>query len=203
MITTIFFDFDGVVTLDAKGSVSFANYIVKETGLDNSFFLEKYREFGPALLTGKKNHIDIWPDLCQNLGIEMDQSLIEKAFKATPINNEVVALMNSLKPNYQIGLITDNKNDRMASLIKQHNWFDLFDTLAISANVGSRKNHEAIYHYALEKAQVAPNDAVFIDNTLKNLDIPKKIGFQTIYFDDKQKDVKALIQELKELDISL
>ncbi|MBP1040568.1 HAD family phosphatase [Vagococcus sp. BWB3-3] len=200
MITTIFFDFDGVITIDPKGSLSFANYIVQKTGLDHAFFLEKYREFGEDLLTGKKNHQDIWPELSANLGMKIDEAFIEEAFEATPINQEVVTLIKELKEQgYQIGLITDNKNDRMNSLIEFHQWADLFDVLAISAQVGSRKNTEEIYHYALAAGKVAPADALFIDNTLKNLEIPKKIGFQTIYFDDSQKDVAALTKELSQL----
>ncbi|WP_314059424.1 HAD hydrolase-like protein [uncultured Vagococcus sp.] len=202
MITTIFFDFDGVVTIDPKGSVSFANYIVQKTGIDKTFFLEKYREFGQVLLTGKKSHLDIWPDLCHNLGLTINPDLIEAAFKATPINQEIVMLMKALKKNnYQIGLITDNKNDRMSTLITLHQWEDLFDVLAISASVGSRKNDDAIYLYALDKANTAPTDAVFIDNTVKNLEIPKKIGYHTLYFDNQKRDVNALITELNQLKV--
>lgn len=203
MITTIFFDFDGVITIDNKGSISFANYITEKTGLDPDFFLEKYREFGPDLLTGKKSHLDIWPELCQNLGTAIDEALIEAAFKATPINQEIIRLIKALKPNYQIGLITDNKHDRMATLIDVHQWHELFDILAISANVGSRKNTPAIYYYALEKAQATPQEAIFIDNTLKNLEIPKDIGYNTLFFDDKTKDVSDLIRKLQTLGVFL
>lgn len=202
MIKTIYFDFDGVVTIDAKGSGSFANYIVAETGLNREFFLEKYRAFGPELLTGKKSHVDIWPELSANLGLTLHQKLIEEAFIATPINHEIIELILALKENnYQIGLITDNKTDRMKTLIASNQWEDLFDVLAISANFGSRKNTPAIYKYALAEGETVAEEAVFIDNTLKNLAIPAELGFKTIFFDNDLRDVMELRRNLADLGV--
>lgn len=198
MIKTIFFDFDGVITIDAKGSLSFANYIVSQTGIDKTLFLEKYREFGPALLTGQVNHLDIWADLNRALNTSLPTALIEAAFIATPINQEIISLIEELKASgYKIGLITDNKADRMKTLFDYHQWHDLFDVLGISAHVGSRKNQPEIYHYVLEVAETRPEEAIFIDNTLKNLVIPREIGFQTIFFDNKDQDVPLLRAELQ------
>lgn len=200
MIKTIFFDFDGVITIDAKGSLSFANYIVSQTGIDKTLFLEKYRGFGQRLLTGEVNHLDIWSDLNKALNADLPVSLIEEAFIATPINEEMIALIKELKTSgYKIGLITDNKADRMKTLFDHHQWQELFDVLGISAHVGSRKNQPEIYHYVLNEAGIQPDEAVFIDNTLKNLEIPKEIGFQTIFFDNQGQDVPLLKNELEKL----
>lgn len=204
MYKTIYFDFDGVLTIDAKGSLSLANFIVAKTGLDKDLFLEKYREFGQDLLTGKKNHVDIWPALSAELDYKLEEKLIEDSFTATPINYEVVDLVKELKnKGYQIGLITDNKADRMKTLLAYHQWQELFDVLAISAHVGSRKSQPEIYHYALEAGKTAATEAVFIDNTLKNLDIPRSLGYETIFFDNDKRDVAALRRNLIDLGIKL
>lgn len=204
MIKTIYFDFDGVITIDSKGSGSFANYIVAETGLNRDFFLKNYRDFGSDLLTGKKSHLDIWPELCEKIGLPISERLINEAFIATPINHEVIELIDELKAKgYQIGLITDNKTDRMNTLIEFNEWQELFEVLAISANVGSRKDTPDIYRYALEANDTKANEAVFIDNTLKNLDIPAELGFKTIFFDNDLRDTTLLRANLINAGVNL
>ena len=42
MIKSILFDFDGVLTTDATGSLSICNYICNKTGLDIEIFEKEY-----------------------------------------------------------------------------------------------------------------------------------------------------------------
>ncbi len=53
MISTVFFDFDGVLTLDATGSKTTIDYICKKTGIEPTIFAWEYRKYGRDLLIGK------------------------------------------------------------------------------------------------------------------------------------------------------
>ena len=49
-----------------------------------------------------------------------------------------------------------------------------------SARVKMRKPEARIYHYILEKLQVAPQEIVFLDDLGENLKAAKQLGIRTI-----------------------
>jgi hypothetical protein len=87
MIKTIFFDFDGVITLDSKGSFTTCQNIQKHIP-DVSFehILECYRVHHPKLLLGQTTHAAIWQDFCACLGKDLDIKVLNEAFRNTPVN---------------------------------------------------------------------------------------------------------------------
>jgi putative hydrolase of the HAD superfamily len=48
---------------------------------------------------------------------------------------------------------------------------------------------------------VNSNECIFIDNNEKNLIIPKSMGINTIYYDDKKRDIEKIKKELKKYGI--
>ena len=55
----------------------------------------------------------------------------------------------------------------------------------ISSEVHSRKPSRAIYAEALNRAEMAPERIVLVDDREKNLDVAHEIGFATVLFDPK------------------
>jgi putative hydrolase of the HAD superfamily len=51
-----------------------------------------------------------------------------------------------------------------------------------SCYVGSRKPEEAIYRLALRVTQRSPNECIFIDDRLLNLENPRRLGMNPIHF---------------------
>ena len=64
--------------------------------------------------------------------------------------------------------------------------------------VGSTKTDRAIFDHALALARAAPSECIFIDNTARNLSVPREMGIDGIYFDDEANDIPGLIRELRE-----
>ncbi|MBV8658072.1 MAG: HAD hydrolase-like protein [Burkholderiales bacterium] len=196
----VFFDFDGVLTTDKTGSLTTLRYLSAQTGVEIERFRTAFKQYNPDLNLGRVTHDDIWGDLCADLGVEMDQSLLLGAFESTPMNTEMLALARQLKETYAVGIITDNKKDRI-DYLKQHLGLEaLFDPIVVSAEVGSDKTGTAIFERAHGHLGVAASDCIFIDNSMDNLLAPSGLGMRTIYFDDEVNDVLALrrllVQEL-------
>ena len=95
-------------------------------------------------------------------------------------------------------MITDNKVDRIETILKEKSLEELFDVVVISAQVHCRKTDEKIFAEALKRSGLEPGECVFIDNTAQNLEIPGKMGFRTVYFDDEKRDLTELCDILKE-----
>lgn len=204
MIKAILFDFDGVLTIDATGSQSICNYICKKTGLGAEEFKKEYYKYNNDLLYGKINHENIWEALCKGVNTKIDISILYESFINTPIDSQMIAIVDRLKKqNYKIGMVTDNKKDRIDDIVKYYDWNKVFDAITISAEVGSGKDYSEIFVKIIECFNLTANECVFIDNQEKNLIIPKSMGMNVIYFDHEKRNYEKLIQEFKNLSIIL
>lgn len=200
MIKAILFDFDGVLTIDGTGSQSICNYICKETGLSEEEFKREYYKYNEDLLYGETNHESIWNALCEGLKREINIKVLYESFIKTPIDSEMLAIVDKLKNhNYKIGMVTDNKKDRIDKIVKYYDWNKTFDVITVSAEVGSGKDYSEIFQKTIEDLNLANHECIFIDNQEKNLIVPKSMGMKVIYFDHKERNYERLIGELNDL----
>ena len=198
MFKAIFFDFDGVLTLDQTGSLTTTRHISKVTGIDPRRVEAAFALFNDDLARGKCTHAAVWADIRRALRADVDISLLEEAFASTPLNNEMFALARRLKPRYVVGMITDNKQDRMDCIERLHRLSSQFHPIVVSAAVGSTKTDRAIFEHALALTRVRASECIFIDNDARNLSVPRKMGIAAVHFDDVANDIPRLIDELRE-----
>lgn len=197
MIRAVFFDFDGVLTLDATGTASIVNYITSKMDIDKEHFNKEYRKFNKDLLLGITTHDLIWEDLCQALNQEIPKKVLTDSFIHTSLDNQMIALAKGIKSQgYKVGMITDNKADRIKAISDQYNFDKLFDVISVSASVGLSKSGREIFWDAMGKVGVIAEECLFIDNNPQNLVIPKELGMSVIYFDHDKRDYSGLINQL-------
>lgn len=199
MIKAILFDFDGVLTIDKTGSTSITKYIAEQTGLPLSSVKDAYYKFNKALLYGKLTHPEMWQEFCELLQTAIDYQVLTDSFIHTALDEKMVNLLKTLKSRYRIGLITDNKRDRIDAIIQHHGWKNLFDVVAVSADLHTGKEQPEIFRYVFEQLSLSPEECVFIDNTAKNLVVPETLGMHTILFDDEHRNVEAFTRTLDAL----
>ena len=199
MIRSIFFDFDGVLTLDASGSLSILNYLSGRTGISLSLLEDAYYKYNTDLLDGRLTHRDIWAGFCAQIGMEIDFSLLTDSFIHTPIDTDMLAYAAELHGQYRLAMVTDNKADRMNTICSHYHLNELFDVVAVSATFHSGKAHPEIFVDTLRQLNCLPAECIFIDNTASNLTIPGQMGIHTILYDDRSRDLPALQNEIHTL----
>ncbi|HDR9512233.1 haloacid dehalogenase [Burkholderia cepacia] len=197
MVKAIFFDYDGVLTTDKTGSLTTNRYLSTVTGVEYETVRKAFAKYNPDLLVGKVTHVDIWDAVCVEMHCKVDFSLLEEAFQSTPKNEAMFALARSLKPEYSLGIITDNKRDRIDSLKKSQGLDALFNPIIVSAEFGSGKDGSAVFEHALRCVGIRPEESIFIDNNRENLIAPRALGMGTVFHDDEKNDVEKLIETLK------
>ena len=203
MIKAVFFDFDGVLTTDKTGSTTTTRYISQKTGVGLSTVKSAFARHNTALTLGKTTHSKIWRQLCDDLGQSLSSSLLHEAFESTPLNKEMFTLARALRPAQLVGIITDNKKDRIDYLRRLHSLDALFDPVVVSAEVGSDKAEQSIFLTALRSAGVKACEAVFIDNNKENLIAPDSLGMKTFIHDDEKNDVQLLVKRLQEIGVAI
>lgn len=196
MIKCILFDFDGVLTIDKTGSTSITNYISQETNISLDIVKASYYKYNKKLLIGEITHEDMWEDFCNDVGKQIPYQVLIDSFKNTALDERMFNYIKELKDSYLIGMVTDNKVDRIETILKHNHCADYFDVVAISAKQHSGKKNSPIFQYVLDNLKVKATECVFIDNTAKNLLVPAKMGMKTFLFDDENRDFQAFVRSL-------
>jgi putative hydrolase of the HAD superfamily len=194
MIKAVFFDFDGVLTPDKTGSYTICKYISGLTGIDIDSISCAYKKTISICFTGKPHMKEYGATFVEN----SNPSSTSDCFTT---RMPVVGIAEKLKTNYKTGIITDNKKDRMTVIIRKHSFEEIFDSIIISADIGTGKDDEKIFHAAAKSLEVEYDECVFIDNQEKNLIVPDGLGMKTIFYDQERNDAGELFGRLKDLKI--
>lgn len=206
MIKAIFFDLDGVLTTDAKGSLTMSRNLCEMVpSLSIQEVLHSYREDIEALNMGRISMSDVWKRMCASLKIPESDELLNEMMRKVSKNDEMFDLVRALSKKYRLGIITDNSRERMEILASDMQLNELFNPIIISAVEHASKNDgsTSIFDMALQKAACNADEAVFIDNQEKNLVIPAKMGMKTYWHDDTGNDVTALSAALRHMRVDV
>lgn len=139
-IKAVLFDFDGVLTVDKTGSLTTTRYLSERTGIALSRVQSVFRKFNDDLTLGRTTHEEIWSDICDGLGWTLSIELLYGAFESTPMNARMLDLAKGLRSRYRVGIVTDNKKDRIDLLEELHKLSSIFDPIAVSAQIGVGKD---------------------------------------------------------------
>ncbi len=199
MIKAVFFDYDGVLTTDKTGSLTTTRHLSKATGIEISVVKATFNRYNRDLTLGKTTHIQVWHEICGALGQTLDIRLLFEAFESTRMNEGMLSLARELKRKHLVGIITDNKKDRIDHLKRYQELESVFSPIIVSAEVGFDKKSDEIFLHALELADISAEEAVFIDNSKDNLVAASALGIKTVFHDDEKNDIEALSKTLKAL----
>lgn len=198
-IKAVLFDFDGVLTMDATGSATITNYISDACAIPAEQVRKSYYRFNKRLLFGEITHREMWEEFCADLGQKTDYAVLIDSFRHTRLDERMLELVRRLKERYFIGMVTDNKCDRIQTILEYRNLDRYFDVVAVSAQVHSGKESSEIFEYVLDALKVKADECVFIDNSRKNLIIPEQMGMATVYYDDQVRNFDDLTAELMKI----
>lgn len=101
----------------------------------------------------------------------------QKVFRSIDYYKDVVSYIHQLKSRCSIAILSNlcfydyHRINKQAKLRK-------FDYVFLSYELNCRKPDEAIYQLVEEKSGFSPENILFIDDTEKNLEIPKKRGWK-------------------------
>jgi len=109
---------------------------------------------------------------------------------------ETVKLLPLLKQSYNVYLLS-NTNPRHIKheVDKRFSFQKNVDRAFYSFDLGCRKPDEEIYLKALKLAGAKPEDSLFIDDVMINIDTARSLGIKTIHY----KDPQNLYDELRNL----
>jgi putative hydrolase of the HAD superfamily len=118
----------------------------------------------------------------------------DEFFAGDTVDLELIALIRSLRPAIKTGVISNAWSGLRTWIISQ-DFADAFDNMVISAENGWVKPDARIYQLAMQNLKVLPQESVFLDDMLRNVEAARKLGMHAIQFIQPE----AAIAELKAL----
>ena len=115
----------------------------------------------------------------------------DEFFAGDIVDRTLVDYIRSLHSKYKTGLISNAWGD-LRDFIVREKFDDAFDKMIISAEVGAVKPEPKIFQIALQQFGVQPNEAVFVDDFLINVEGAEKVGMKAIHFKDPESALKLL-----------
>jgi putative hydrolase of the HAD superfamily len=213
--TTIFFDAGGVLfdtrisrnerirnILTARG---FNKQDIENAILMGNEFSEIALKTGPWLDNWEKEEV-YWDNyngkilevLCGDYTYSLKRQLSYQTLYAIhcTLFDEVRDVLENLQGEYRLGVISN--------AFPSMDWvFDLldirkyFETITISSFVGISKPEKGIYEFALNSLGVIPEECLFVDDKIINVESSIKMGFKGLYLDRRVNNLRALLAKVE------
>jgi putative hydrolase of the HAD superfamily len=162
--------------------------LMRITGLPLDRFEALYWVDRHAYDEGKLTGLAFWRKFARDAGLHLSPATIDElnlydARMWTTQNPAMVAWQQQLK---QYGLLTgilSNMGDNvLANIEREFLWIHNFDALVWSFQHQMAKPDPAIYRLVLEKLNVRPDAALFLDDKLINVEAAQALGMHAIQF---------------------
>ncbi len=148
-----------------------------------------FRELLIALEKGELQEEDFERRLGPLLGVESD-GLIDGLFAGV---HPDAAMVEAVRRARAGGVRTALVSNSWGVHRYPHDLFDeLFDGVVISAQEGTRKPSRRMYELGAERAGVAPEQAVYVDDLPFNLKPAEELGMATIHHTSAEQTIPAL-----------
>lgn len=181
MIKVIAFDLVGV--------------LVREKDIEMSLEEEKLeRMFGP-----NKNDSDYLSEARKiikkdSIIMRITEDLIERLYEVK--EKDLFKKIKEKYPNIKI-VIATNHVSFVRNYIGEALGVEYLDDIIISAEIHKVKPDEEFYEYLLEKYSILPNELLFLDDNIKNVEIASALDINVIKVDKNTEILESIISEIE------
>ena len=100
----------------------------------------------------------------------------------TRLNGDLLQLIDQLRNDYQIGLVTNSPQDLVRKILRVNNIERYFDDIVISGEVRLVKPNPQIFELALQRMNVSAVETIFIDDLPEYCQGAERTGMTTVLF---------------------
>ncbi len=179
-INTIFFDWGGVIADDPGNE--FLSLLLKNIGASDEQVQIIYDTYMRRFMRGELSEAEYWNELRINYGLTIHDSISDdfKNWRGLYKNDDILALVTKARALGLQTAVLSNVIEPTYNVLLAAGYYDYFDEVIASCQVGFAKPQQEIYQIALDRLHTTAAQSVFIDDKQKNLTPAEKMGFETI-----------------------
>lgn len=168
--------------------------------------VEKLQEtwLGPLgeMNVGKIDEKEFWNIVLEKLGREKlprTDLLTREFINHINLHRDTIALVNKLKQEgLKLGVVSNTIKPH-ADYARSIGLYQPFDVLVLSYEAGVAKPNPKIWHYALEKLAVKPEESFFTDDIPAYVEAARNLGINAFHYEGAVK----LAEDIKKLGVNL
>ncbi|MGA2534572.1 MAG: HAD family phosphatase [Terracidiphilus sp.] len=194
-LRAVVFDY-GMVLTDSQEPVAHAA-LLRMTGLPLDRFETLYWADRHAYDEGKLTGLAFWQKFVAQAGLhhepEEAQQLLEElntwdARMWTTQNPQMLAWQLALKEHgFKTAILSNMGDNVLENMMREFDWLPRFDVLVWSFQLRMAKPDPAIYRHVLAELGTQPEETLFLDDKLINIEAARALGIQAIQFSTVQK----------------
>lgn len=179
-ITTFLIDMYGVILEESKGN--FIPYTYEHFGFTEYGRLT--RQFREEQLFTKAGNGEISSEtFLTMLGFDNPEYHKKNYIQNyLTLDNEFIAFAEKYYRDYDFVLLSNDVSEWSAYTLEYYGIGKYFKDKIVSGDVKCRKPDKIIYELALERIGKEPAECIFVDNSVKNLDVAEELGIVSILF---------------------
>jgi putative hydrolase of the HAD superfamily len=136
-------------------------------------------------------------EVCKKIGMKMPEvefrEVWNSIFKESPMLPD--SLISSLSDRAELWAVSNTNPIHFDYISKHYSFIRYFKGFILSYEARSRKPEAAIFLHALKRAGVKPENVLFIDDQLPNVEAARKLGIDALQFvDSKQLTDELLVR---------
>ncbi len=197
MIRGVLFDYGGVYAEEG-----FSALLRRLAELSNKSY-EKVFDIGfnkicieDGFATGKVSEYYFWETILREIGLknaDIDE-LRAYMFRSFEPRENLQKLVDHLRDRYPVALLSD-QTAWLDELDRIYSIYPHFDYVFVSYKIGLSKQEPEIWDLVSSKMNLSPDGLLFIDDSLKNIQIAKKKGIKAHLYSN----FDCLLRNLKKL----
>lgn len=156
-------------------------------------------DLGRRAQLGEISTRELWEQVGRKLNLSPDElpRLADAFFAGDRLDTSLMDFIRTLRPRYKTGVISNAWDDLIRFMTERWQMADAFDHIIGSADVGLMKPDPRIFRLSLQGLGVEPQEAVFIDDNLANVEGARAAGLHAIHFQSREQvllDLKRLLE---------
>lgn len=198
MIKAVFFDFGGVIA--EEGFRDGMRAIAISSGLEPDAFFRLADDliYETGYVLGKEKEENFWNALRERSGVRFSNTILrEEILKRFTIRRDVLKIISELRDmGIKVYILSDQTN-WLDELNEKEGFYSAFDGIFNSYHMGKGKRDPSVFMDICSELRIEPQEALFIDDNLKNIERARKMGLRTIHFRSISQLRLALMSHLK------
>ncbi len=199
-IKAVIFDVGGVLH---SSEIKYVRQDIKQTlQLSDTQFKTIYSRLIVLPQTGEITEDEFWHQVIKEAELKVtlpEESLFQREYKKRfQPHNKVLLFVKSLKQaGYKLAVLSDTIPTHYR-INQEKGIYDDFEVKTFSFQVGCKKPHPEIYMFTLDRLQVNPNEAIFIDDKKEYVIAAQQLGIYGVQFHSQDQaiaDVKSLLHK--------
>lgn len=186
MIKAILFDFGGVIT--TRGYLLWMKEEIPNFENNKLFYDDLSDKYDLGMIT----HKEFTKIIAKESGVS-ENVIWEKIFYKIKVNNGILKIIDQLKKNYKIVLLTNFNHKPLNDLLIKYDLEKYFDLKVISSLHKIHKPDREIFLKTLGLLNIKPKETIFIDDSQKYIDGGEAVGIKSFLFTTTEKLQKDLI----------